>query len=213
MIINEIFLSVQGEGLNSGIPTIFIRTTGCNLRCKWCDTKYSYFEGKEMTLENIFKECKKYYAKHICITGGEPLVQRDEIVKLVNLLIKEKFNVQLQTNGSMNISNLPKGLEVIMDVKCPSSSMEDKTIYENFKFIKSNDSVVFVISDVNDYNFSKKIIKKYGLEKRVNVLIQPVFEKSNFGEEIVKRILQDKLNVRFGIQLHKIIWNPKKRGV
>jgi 7-carboxy-7-deazaguanine synthase len=213
MIINEIFLSIQGEGLNSGIPTIFIRTTGCNLRCKWCDTKYSYSEGKEMTIQEIIRVCKKYYAKHICITGGEPLVQREELVKLITLLIKNRFNVQLQTNGSKNIANLPKELEIVMDIKCPSSRMQDKMIYENLDFIKDNDSVVFVVSDIKDYNFSKKIIKKYKLEDKVNVLIQPVFENNKFGEKIVNKILRDHLNVRFGIQLHKIIWNPKKRGV
>lgn len=213
MKINELFLSIEGEGLDSGIPTTFIRTTGCNLRCKWCDTEYSYYEGEEMTLEEILKKCKSFYAKRISITGGEPLVQGIESVKLMKLLLKNGFKVQLQTNGSLDIKDVPKGVNIAMDIKCPASGMSDKILYNNLDLIKLTDSVIFVISDTKDYNFAKNVVKKYKLEKSTNVLFQPVCEKKGFMKEIVENILKDKLYVKIGLQLHVLVWGPRKKGV
>jgi len=213
MKINEIFLSVQGEGISLGLPTIFIRTTGCNLRCEWCDTKYAYHKGKEMKVSQILQRCKKFGFKRVCITGGEPLLQKKELVILTKLLIKNKFEIQIQTNGSLDIKGLPAESIIALDMKCPSSKMNDKMRYENLKLIKEKDAVIFIIGDKKDYQFAKKIIKKYKLERKTNVLLQPVYQNKKFTQTLIKNILKDRLRVRFGLQLHKIIWGANKKGV
>lgn len=213
MKINEIFLSIQGEGIGVGLPTIFIRTTGCNLRCEWCDTKYAYHQGKEINVSQIFQKCKKFNVKNVCITGGEPLLQKKELIILIKLLIKNKFDVQVQTNGSQDIKGLPAKTILALDMKCPSSKMSNLMRYENLKYIKKKDSVIFIIGDKKDYQFAKKIIKKYKLERKTNILFQPVYQNKKFIQTLIKNILKDRLRVRFGLQLHKIIWGANKKGV
>lgn len=209
MKVNEIFLSVQGESLSAGFPTIFVRFTGCNLRCKYCDTTYSYFEGQEMTPEEIFIKIKKLKYSRVCLTGGEPLLQND-INELLDLL--KDYTVSIETNGSINISRVHLGLNhtFVIDMKAPYSGHSEDMNFENLGFLSEKDEIKFVISDRHDYEWTKSIIDKY--HKNGVITISPVFGKIE-ESDIVDWILADCLDVRFQLQLHKIIWDPGKRGV
>jgi len=207
MKINEIFYSLQGEGKWTGLPNIFIRTTGCNLRCSYCDTKYAYYDGKEMNITEIVDRISKYSCKNVCITGGEPLIQ-NETRDLISILLRNKYNICLETNGSINIEKLTnkKNLIISMDVKCPSSKMQNKNCLKNIALLRKNDQIKFVIINKNDYKYANKIIEKY--KPLCNIFLQP-----GWGTDtslLAKRILTDNLNVKLGLQLHKIIWGEKK---
>jgi len=209
MKINEIFYSIQGEGRWSGSQNIFIRTTGCNLRCSFCDTKYAYDDGTEISIEKIMKTISKYKCKYVCLTGGEPLTQ-DETINLIDALIKKKYNICLETNGSINIEKIcgKKSLMISLDIKCPSSKMHKKMNISNIKKLGKNDQLKFVIKDKKDYDYAKKIISRYKL-------VCPVFFQPVYGTNpkfLAEWILKDKLNVKLGLQIHKIIWG-NKRGV
>lgn len=209
MKINEIFYSIQGEGKWTGLANIFIRTTGCNLRCTYCDTKYAYEKGTEKTLEEIIKEIKKYKCKKICITGGEPLLQK-EILVLVDYLAKSKYTVLIETNGSIDINPLynKKDLAISLDIKCPSSEMNKKMLLKNINLLQKKDQIKFVIKTKEDYDFAKKIIKKY--KPKCDIFFQPVWKTNS--KRLAKWILEDNLNVKLGLQIHKIMWGDK-RGV
>jgi len=205
--VNEIFKSIQGEGKDVGKPTIFIRLAGCNLRCNFCDTKYAYNEYKLMTHDEIMEKVYKLSQdkiRRICITGGEPLLQKP-IYKLIDRLIREKFVVSIETNGSVDISRLAeKNVIIKMDYKLPSSGMEHKMIKENINFLREHDELKFVVGDMKDYKRMKEILAEFS-PLRCEVIVQPVWESDSW-KEIAERILEDSLNVRFNIQLHKIIW-------
>ncbi len=209
--INEIFYSIQGESSIIGSPCVFVRLTFCNLRCTYCDTEYAFYEGKEMTIDEIISEVKKYDCKLVEITGGEPLVQ-ENVNSLMTKLCDDGFKVMIETGGSLTVMNIDKRVKIIMDLKTPSSGMMDKNMYENINFLKKNDEIKFVIGSRDDYNWSKDIIKKYDLINRFNVLFSPVFDVIQ-NIELAKWILEDRLNVRFQIQLHKYIWHPETKGV
>jgi len=208
MKINEIFYSIQGEGLWTGLPNIFIRTTGCNLRCSYCDTKYAYFKGKNLTVENILEKIRQYRCKNVCITGGEPLLQ-EEIYDLIYELIKENYNVSIETNGSMNIEKLYsiKKLLISLDMKCPSSNMENRNLYENINYLRKKDQLKFIINDKKDYVFAKQIIMDY--KPDCNIIFQPVWETD--PKKLANWVISDKLDVRFGLQLHKVLWGDQKK--
>ena len=207
MKINEIFYSIQGEGKWMGLLNIFIRTTGCNLRCSFCDTKYAYNQGKEKSISEIIKEISQYKTNKICLTGGEPLLQKD-IYDLLTNLFEKKYNILIETNGSIDISPLLKYNDLIisLDVKCPSSKMSDKNLFLNIEKLRKKDQIKFVISDKSDYEYAKDVIKKY--EPNGIIYIQPVWKNNLI--DIANWIKKDNLNVRLGIQLHKIIWSEKK---
>lgn len=207
--VNEIFLSIQGEGISTGLPTIFIRLTGCNLRCSYCDTTYSYNYGSLMTIEQIVNKIKTYGYKRICITGGEPLLQND-IIKLLDKLTD--YEVNIETNGSVDISKfkLNHKHRFTMDIKTLSSNEHKKMKFSNFNYLRDNDEIKFVIGTREDYIWSKEIIKKY--YKKGIITFSPIYNMID-PKEIVSWILKDKLDVRFQLQLHKIIWNPDERGV
>jgi len=209
MKINEVFYSIQGEGKWTGRPNIFIRTTGCNLRCKYCDTKYAYDDGKEMSITEIIKQISQYPCKYICITGGEPLSQND-ILDLINALSKNKYHICIETNGSIDIRNISKckSLLISLDVKCPSSEMHKKNYLQNISLLKKDDQLKFIIKDRKDYEYAKKILREY--EPVCTVFFQPVWgiDPRNLAEWII----QDSLDVKLGLQLHKIIWG-NRRGV
>ena len=209
MKINEIFYSIQGEGRWSGLPNIFIRTTGCNLRCNFCDTKYAYFDGKEISIQNLLKKIEKYPCKKICITGGEPLLQ-DELINLINSLLKNNYNLCIETNGSLSIRNIPTEDKIMisLDIKCPSSNMHEKMDFNNLSRLTKKDQLKFVIKNKEDYEYAKKIVEKYNP-------ICPVFFQPVWGtdpQDIADWIKEDGLNVNIGLQLHKIIWGDK-RGI
>ena len=207
MKINEIFYSINGEGKWTGRPNIFIRTTGCNLRCSYCDTKYAYDSGEEMKIEEILKEISQYPCKYICITGGEPLLQ-NEIINLIDALIEKNYKICIETNGSKNINEISKNksLMISLDIKCPSSDMHDKNLLKNIALLNEKDQLKFIIKNNEDYNYAKKIIEDY--KPACDVFFQPVW-----GSDPVKLadwIINDKLNVKLGLQLHKILWGESK---
>ena len=208
MKINEIFYSLQGEGNWSGLPNIFIRTTGCNLRCSFCDTKYAYESGEEMSIEAILDNISKYSCKYICITGGEPLLQKN-IKDLINILLKRKYHICLETNGSIDIKGISnkKSLIISLDIKCPSSKMSSKNFFKNINYLGKKDQLKFIILDRNDYDFAKKIVKKY--KPSCCIYFQPVWGTN--PKNLADWIINDKLNVNLGLQLHKIIWGEKRK--
>lgn len=211
LMINEIYHSIQGESSYTGQPCIFIRLTYCNLRCSYCDSEYTFHEGKELTINEIMRKIKKYSCNLVEVTGGEPLFQKNCIF-LLQRLIKEKYDVLLETSGSLSIQEVPEKVVNIIDFKCPSSMMMKKNLWENIKYIKDKDEVKFVIADKEDYNWAKEKIKQYNLTKKCTVLMSPAYDEIE-SKKIVEWILKDKLNVRFQIQLHKEIWEPDKKGV
>ncbi|MEF8848107.1 MAG: radical SAM protein [Candidatus Thermoplasmatota archaeon] len=208
MKINEIFYSIQGEGKWTGLPNIFIRTTGCNLRCEYCDTKYAYYQGKNMEIKEIEDKISKYPCKNICITGGEPLLQKD-ITELITKLTTKKYSMLIETNGSKDIKKIKQfePLIISLDIKCPSSKMHKKMKLKNIDLLTSRDQIKFIVKNEEDYIYAKKIIEKYQID--CTTYIQPVWgEKYQKFAEMIKK---DGLKVRLGIQLHKVIWNNKKR--
>ncbi len=194
-----------------GLPCVFVRLTYCNLRCTYCDTEYAFYEGKERSIDEIISEVKKYNCNLVEITGGEPLVQ-ENIHFLITKLCSDGFKVMIETGGSLTVKNIDKRVKIIMDLKTPYSGMINKNMYENIDFLKKDDEIKFVIGNREDYDWSKDIIKKYDLINRFNVLFSPVFNQIR-NIELAKWILEDRLNVRFQIQLHKYIWNPETKGV
>lgn len=209
--INEIFHSIQGESTNTGLPCVFIRLTGCNIRCDYCDTEYAFFEGKSFSIEEVVEKVKSYNCKLVELTGGEPLLQKGSI-ELMKILADEGFDVMLETNGSIDISEVDKRVKIIMDLKGPSSKEVDKNLYENIDLLKNTDEVKFVIADKKDFDWAKETVGKYELDKKAIVLFSPSFGNIAM-EELVKWILKDNLNVRFQMQIHKYIWSPEMRGV
>jgi len=209
--VNEIFYSIQGESSFAGLPCVLIRLTYCNLRCSYCDTEYAFYEGKDMTIEEILTEIKKYDCKLLEVTGGEPLTQ-NESFDLLKRLCNEQYEVLLETSGSISIQDVDKRVKIIMDLKTPSSGMMNKNLYENVTLLKPSDEIKFVLSNREDYDWAKEIISQHNLNDKCTVLMGCVFNKLK-PIELVKWILEDKLNVRFQIQLHKYIWEPTRRGV
>lgn len=209
--INEIFHSVQGESSLAGERCVFIRLTYCNLRCTYCDTEYAFYEGQEKTIEEIIKEVESYNCKLVEVTGGEPLIQ-ENVHPLMKELCDRGYKVMIETGGSLPIEQVDKRVKIIMDLKTPSSEMTDKNLFENINHLKPTDEVKFVIGTREDYEWSKEIVKKYDLVKRFTVLFSPVFDKIEYVD-IVNWILEDKLDVKFQLQMHKFIWHPETRGV
>jgi len=206
MEICEIFHSLQGEGIDIGLPTIFVRTAGCNLRCEWCDTKYAWKGGEEIDIENIKDKLDEIECYRVCITGGEPLLQED-ILELIDLLLPS-YEISIETNGSLDISEVvEKDLKVSMDYKTPSSSMEDEMREDNLDLLREKDQLKFVISNRKDYEFSADILEDF--DNRCEVIFQT--EESNDIREVAEAVLEDGLEVRVLPQLHKIIWCDKKR--
>ncbi len=206
MKINEIFYSIQGEGVHIGIPMVFVRFTGCNLRCEWCDTKYAFFEGSQMNVEEVMKEIKKYRSRWVCITGGEPLLQ-EEVYTLIYQLLKEEYNILIQTNGSISLIDIPceDTIFINMDIKTPSSKMQDKLLDSNLEILGKKDSIKFVIADEEDYKYMKLFLKEHEVESEV--ILQPEGNKNY--KELVEKVLKDRLNVRVLPQLHKLIWGDQ----
>jgi len=208
----EIFRSVQGESHLSGLPTVFVRTAACNLRCSWCDTTYSFGRGTPTTFESIISEIEDSGLKHVCITGGEPLLQKN-IHLLMKLLCDRGFTVSIETGGSLPIDRIDQRVITILDIKCPGSDMEGKNLWANLKVLRDHDEVKFVILDRKDYDYAREIMDRYKLTERHHpVLISPVHGELD-SQELVGWILEDSLPVRLNLQLHKFIWTPQTRGV
>lgn len=206
--INEIFYSIQGEAKNSGKPTVFIRTAGCPFRCSYCDTDYAFTEGKQTKISEIIKLIKKFDTKYITVTGGEPLAQKN-IRHLLELLISNSYNISLETSGLIDISDVPKDIEIVMDIKTPSSNEESKNIKKNLSIIKKTDVLKFVIGDKNDYEWSKEILSENNLANFNNIYFSPVHDLLK-PKDIAKWILDDNLKVTLQLQIHKYIWGNER---
>jgi len=202
--INEIFYSIQGEAINSGKPTVFIRTAGCPYRCSYCDTDYAFTEGKKIKITDIVSETNSYNTKFVTVTGGEPLAQKNTI-NLLSVLNQNSFNTSLETSGLIDISTVPDNTEIVMDVKTPSSGESEKNLKKNLTLIKKTDVLKFVIGDKNDYKWSKNILIENNLLDFKNIFFSPVHENLDLPE-IADWILKDRLNVTLQLQLHKYIW-------
>ena len=209
--INEIYYSIQGESSYIGKPCIFIRLTYCNLRCSYCDSEYTFHEGNDMTIDEIINKIQNYPCKLVEVTGGEPLFQK-ECIDLLNKLVDLEYHVLLETSGSLSTKDVPEKVVNIIDFKCPTSNMKKKNDWENINYLKSSDEVKFVIGNREDYKWAKEKIEKYDITSKCSVLISPSYKKIK-PNIITEWILEDNLDVRFQIQLHKEIWSDKERGV
>lgn len=212
LYLTEIFCSIQGETSLSGLPTTFIRLSGCNLRCSWCDTPYSFRRGTPHTLPEILTKVRRYGVSHVCVTGGEPLLQKN-IYPLMKQLCDEGFTVNLETGGSINTCRVDPRVITILDIKCPGSGMSQKNFWDNLKALRPHDEIKFVINDRSDYDWSRQVCEEYQLlERSKSVLFSPVHNSLD-PQELVKWIVEDRLPVRLNLQLHKWIWGSKTQGV
>lgn len=209
MKVNEIFYSVQGESTFAGLPTVFVRTTGCPLRCSWCDTSYAFYEGTEKSIDRVIEEIEKFGCRLVELTGGEPLTQNDSC-RLMTSLLDRGFEVLLETSGGISIKEVDQRVKIIMDVKCPGSGMSGRMDWGNLSLLKPGDEIKFVIGGREDYEWSREIV--INRKPAQTLLFSPVFGQLN-PRILVEWILEDRLPVRFQTQLHKIIWSPETRGV
>ena len=211
LVINEIFHSIQGESSHMGRPCVFVRLTYCNIRCSYCDTEYAFYEGKEMPVDEILQAVRGMGCKLVELTGGEPLFQAN-VHELMNRLCDEGYEVLLETGGSLDIGKVDPRVKRIVDFKCPSSGMMKKNLWENAALLKETDEVKFVIGDREDYVWAKGMIQNHDIEGRCPILMSVVFGKLE-PIQLAEWVLEDKLNVRFQLQMHKYIWSPETRGV
>jgi len=207
----EIFRSIQGESSFVGMPCVFIRLAGCNLRCRYCDTRYAQEGGEEMALEEIVKRVTTFGVKLVEVTGGEPLFQQ-ETPALVTALIEKGYQVLVETNGSLDISVLPEGAVRIMDIKCPSSGEGHRVMWENIWKLRPDDEVKFVISDRHDYEWARGIILDRFVHAKTKILLSTVFGELP-PRHLVEWMLEDRLPARFQLQIHRYIWPHDSRGV
>ena len=231
MVVTEIFKSIQGESTRAGLPCIFVRLTGCNLRCAWCDTAYAFYGGAKMTVDEVLRRVDELAGRDagkpdsrpaislVELTGGEPLLQ-EEIYPLAERLLAAGYTVMVETSGERFIGRLPREVIKIVDVKCPDSGEPDTFEMKNLESLSSNDEVKFVISTRRDYEFAREFTREHGLDARVRqILFSPVFEDPEgkwqglSARVLSEWILEDRLLVRLGLQLHKFIWDPAMRGV
>ena len=203
--ITEIFYSLQGESNTVGIPTVFIRLTGCPLRCVYCDTAYAFSGGNKVNIADIIAQTEQYGTRYVTVTGGEPLAQPN-CLELITQLLDKDFIVSLETSGALDLSGVDVRTVKVMDLKTPSSGELSKNLYDNIQFLDAKDQVKFVIGNDEDYDWSKKIVADYALLDRCQVLFSPVMGMQS-PTELADKILQDRLPVRFQIQLHKLLWD------
>lgn len=205
--ITEIFYSLQGEARNVGLPTVFIRLTGCPLRCGYCDTAYAFSGGEWMQIDDIITQVKQYDTSFVTVTGGEPLAQKS-CIELLSQLCDAGYDVSLETSGAILVDKVDPRVVKILDVKTPASTEDDKNKFENLAYLQKDDQVKFVICDENDYLWSRQIIEQYQLVDRCEVLFSPSHGQLE-ASVLADWILRDQLNVRFQIQLHKYLWGDK----
>jgi 7-carboxy-7-deazaguanine synthase len=227
MQITEIYKSIQGESSYAGMPCIFVRLTGCNLRCDWCDSEYTFTGGQKMPLEAVMEEVERLSPSGglVEVTGGEPMLQEREVVPLMEHLLNAGYNVLLETSGERPLEMVPKEVVKIVDVKCPHSGEENTFRMENLETLTSRDEVKFVLSDRTDYDFARDFTAQHGLGARVSsVIFSPAFGQDATGSrdashcllnprELAEWMLADNVPARLGLQLHKFIWDPAMKGV
>jgi 7-carboxy-7-deazaguanine synthase len=211
MKVNEIFASIQGESSLSGYPSVFVRLTGCNLRCSYCDTRYAYYEGEELDISTVVTKVKSYGIKLVSVTGGEPLLSSG-VHSLIKALFSAGFSVIIETNGSLDIGGLDERVIRVMDIKCPGSGMDHKMLWDNIGKLREKDDVKFVVTSEEDYNWAKEVAFRYRLFDKVKVLFSPAY-KLFPPDELARLMVRDGLKARLQPQLHKVIWPQIERGV
>ena len=204
--ITEIFYSLQGEAKEVGIPTVFVRLTGCPLRCNYCDTAYAFKGNNPLSIQHILDEVAQYNAQYVCVTGGEPMAQSN-CLKLLDSLIDSGYNVSMETSGSIDITPVNNRVSIVMDIKTPSSTEEHQNRYENLPILKSKDQLKFVIASRSDFDWCTEILDYHEVESEI--LFSPVYESLK-PVELADWILEKKLNVRLQVQLHKLLWGDQK---
>jgi 7-carboxy-7-deazaguanine synthase len=227
MQITEIYKSLQGESTYAGLACVFVRLTGCNLRCSWCDSEFSFYGGRKMTLEEVLGEVARLSPNGglVEITGGEPMLQEREVIPLMEQLLDADYQVLLETSGERVLSRVPKQVVKIVDVKCPHSGESDTFAMENLKALRPHDELKFVLTDRADYEFARDFVASHGLGERVHaILFSPAFAKTASGtrdtshclldpQELAQWILDDDVPARLSLQIHKLIWDPAAKGV
>lgn len=227
MQISEIYKSLQGESTYAGLPCVFVRLTGCNLRCTWCDSEFSFHGGRKMPLQEVLGEVARLSPSGglVEITGGEPMLQEREVIPLMEQLLEADYKVLLETSGERVLSRVPKDVIKIVDVKCPHSGEADTFALENLKSLRPHDELKFVLTDRVDYEFARDFIVAHELADRVNaILFSPAFEKAASGsrdtshcqldpQQLAEWILADNTPARLSLQIHKLIWDPAAKGV
>jgi 7-carboxy-7-deazaguanine synthase len=206
--VTEIFYSLQGETRTVGCPTVFVRLTGCPLRCGYCDTTYAFTEGEWMALDDILSRVAGYGARHVTVTGGEPLAQRP-CRELLARLCEAGYSVSLETSGALDIAGIDPRVSVVMDLKTPGSGEEAKNLYANIAYLRAQDQVKFVITDRTDYEWSRARVREHNLAARCEVLLSPVHGRLA-PRELADWILADRLPVRMQVQLHKLLWGEAR---
>ena len=209
--VNEIFYSIQGESTYAGRPCVFVRLTGCNLRCRWCDTVYAFHEGEPRSVEQALEQVRSYKCPLVEITGGEPLMQ-EEVYPLISRLLLEGYEVLIETGGSLSVDRLDPRVVRILDLKAPGSEMDPHNNLENLRYLDRKDQIKFVVADRRDYEWAKQVMAEHTLAEKVQVLFSPVFGELHPGE-LAEWLLADRLDARLQIQLHKYLWEPSRRGV
>ncbi|HEU5182857.1 MAG TPA: radical SAM protein [Candidatus Polarisedimenticolia bacterium] len=209
--ITEIFHSIQGESTQTGRACTFVRLTGCNLRCVWCDTAYAFEGGESMSIEAIAERVASYGTDLVLLTGGEPLAQ-DGVHLLISRLLEQGREVMIETGGSLDIARLDRRVRVVLDVKCPGSGMEPKNRWENLEHLKPTDEIKFVLNDRRDYEYARDLIRRRDLAGRATLLLSPVHGVLA-PRDLAEWILSDRLPARLQLQIHKMIWAPDARGV
>jgi 7-carboxy-7-deazaguanine synthase len=202
--IHEIFHSLQGESTRVGLPTVFVRLTGCPLRCGYCDTAYAFQGGENMTLQQILERVASYGAHYVTVTGGEPLAQK-QCIPLLKMLCDAGYDVSLETGGSLDTSHVDPRISVILDIKTPGSGEVQKNLWANLQHLKSSDEVKFVLCDREDYEWAKQVLADQEIASKCTVLFSPVYSQLN-PTDLADWVLQDRLPVRMQLQLHKILW-------
>jgi 7-carboxy-7-deazaguanine synthase len=227
MQITEIYKSLQGESTYAGLPCVFVRLTGCNLRCTWCDSEYTFHGGRKMTIEEVRSEVARLSPNGglVEITGGEPMLQERELVPLMQSLLQDGYKVLIETSGERPLERVPLPVVKIVDVKCPDSGETDTFHMKNLQALTASDEVKFVISSRADYEFARDFTRQHNLSGRVNaVLFSPAFRKDATGardsshclldpQQLAEWMLADGVDARLGLQLHKFIWDPAVKGV
>ena len=227
MQITEIYKSLQGESTYAGLPCLFVRLTGCNLRCSWCDSEYTFHGGRKMTAEQILEEVSRLSPAGglVEITGGEPMLQERELIPLMQQLLDQHYQVLLETSGERQLGNVPAAVVKIVDVKCPDSGEGETFRPENLHTLSGRDEIKFVLASRADYEFARDFVHRHHLAGRVNaVLFSPAFRKDATGardsshclldpQQLAEWIIADSVPARLGLQLHKFIWDPAVKGV
>lgn len=211
LVINEIFFSIQGESSYVGRPCAFVRLTYCNLRCTYCDTEYAFYEGRKMSIGEILEALQAYPTELVELTGGEPLLQKG-VHDLIRRLLDAGKTVLVETGGSLDVRPVDPRAVLIYDVKCPDSAMEHKNLLENLPRLRPQDEIKFVVGSRRDYEWATEKIRKFDLTAHHTVLFSPVWGKLE-PRELAEWILEEGLPVRLQLQLHKLIWDPDRRGV